>query len=34
MNYYPIIAMREIGRGHTDLSTFCELMNLPPPMQI
>ena len=25
--------MREIGEGHTALSTFCGLMNLPSPMQ-
>ena len=25
--------MREIGKGHIDLLTFCGLMNLPPPMQ-
>ena len=29
-----IIAMREIGRGHTALKTFCGVMNMPPPMQI
>ena len=34
VNYLSIIAMREIGRGHTSLSTLCGIMNLPPPMNI
>jgi len=24
--------MREIGRGHTSLTTFCGYMNIPPLM--
>ena len=28
------IAMREIGRGHTALKTFCSFMNMPAPMKI
>ena len=34
VNYLSIIAMREIGRGHTSLSALCGVMNLPPPMNI
>ena len=26
--------MRETGRGHTALKTFCGFMNMPPPMQL
>ena len=26
--------MREIGKGHTALKTFCGFMNMQPPMQI
>lgn len=32
INCRSIIAMREIGKGHSALSTFCGFMNLPPPM--
>ena len=35
INYRSILAMGETGKGHTALSTFNGLMNLPPPpMQI
>ena len=34
INNHVIIAMREIGRGHTALKTFCGVMNMPPPLQI
>ena len=34
INNHVIIAMREIGRGHTALKTFCGVMNMLPPMQI
>ena len=30
INYRAIIAMREIGKGFTELSNFCGFMNLPP----
>ena len=33
-NNRAIIAMREIGRGHTTVKNFCGFMNMPPPMQI
>ena len=34
VNYLSIIAMREIGRGHTSLTVLCGVMNLPTPMNI
>ena len=34
MNNRAIIAMIEIGRGHTALKTFCDFMNMPPPIHI
>ena len=34
INYQSIFAMREIGKGHSALSTFCGLMSLSSPMQI
>ena len=34
INYQSIVAMRETGKGHTNLSTFNGLMNLPSPMHI
>ena len=34
VNYLSIIAMRETGRVHTSLSALCDVMNLPPPMNI
>ena len=34
VNYVSIIAMREIGRGHANLSALCGVMNLPPPLNI
>ena len=34
INYRSIVAMRETGKGHTNLSTFNGLMNLPSPMHI
>ena len=30
INYRAIIAMREIGKGFTELSNLCGFMNLPP----
>lgn len=32
VNYYSVLAMREIGKGHTALSTYCGYMNIPEPM--
>ena len=32
VNIRSVIAMREIGKGHTALKTFCGLMNIPAPM--
>ena len=34
INNCAIIVMKEIGRGHTALKTFCGFMNMPPPIQI
>ena len=34
MNNRAIIAMIEIGRGHTALKIFCDFMNMPPPILI
>ena len=34
INNCAIITMKEIGRGHTALKTFCGFMNMPPPIQI
>ena len=31
INYRSILARQETGKGHTALSTFSGLMNLPPP---
>ena len=32
INIRSVIAMREVGRGHTALKTLCGLMNIPAPM--
>ena len=32
VNMSSIIVMKEIGKGHAALTTFCGFMNLPPPM--
>jgi len=32
INYRSVLAMREIGKGHTSLATFCGYMNMPPPL--
>ena len=32
VNYLSIIAMREIGRGHTSLLALPGVMNLPQPI--
>ena len=34
INHRALIAMREIGKGHTALSTFCGFMNMPQPMNV
>ena len=32
VNYRSVLALREIGKRHTALSTFCGYMNIPEPM--
>ena len=32
VNVRSVIAFREIGRGHTQITNFCGTMNIPPPM--
>ena len=34
INYRTVIAMKEIGKGHSALEKFCDLMNIPPPMNV
>lgn len=29
LNYWSVLAMHEIGKGHTAWSTFCGYMNIP-----
>ena len=33
VNYRSVLAMHEIGKGHTALSTLCGYMNIPEPFQ-
>ena len=34
INYRTVIAMKEMEKGHFALGKFCDLMNLPPPMNV
>ena len=34
INYRAIFAIKEIGKGFTELSNFCGFINLPPPINV